>query len=139
MIPEEYVSNISERLGLYAKLDGIKNEAELEKFASMLTDRFGPIPEVVNELMETVRLRWIAEKLGIEKLVLKSGQMKCHLLPSSKADYYSSEVFGKIMRFAQSLPKKCKIKEYKNRLILTISEVTSISKAEIRLKEMQNQ
>ncbi|MFC3879930.1 transcription-repair coupling factor [Algoriphagus namhaensis] len=139
LIPEEYVSNISERLGLYSKLDGIKNESDLEKFALMLTDRFGPIPEEVSELMETVRLRWIAEKLGIEKLVLKSGLMKCYLLPSSKADYYSSEVFGKIMKFAQGLPKKCKIKEYKNRLILTISEVTSISKAEIRLKEMQNQ
>lgn len=139
LIPEEYVSNISERLGLYSKLDGIKNESDLEKFALMLTDRFGPIPEEVSELMETVRLRWIAEKLGIEKLVLKSGMMKSYLLPSSKADYYSSEVFSKIMKFAQSLPKKCKIKEYKNRLILTISDVTSISKAEIRLKEMQNQ
>ncbi|MHA7130558.1 transcription-repair coupling factor [Algoriphagus namhaensis] len=139
LIPEDYVSNISERLSLYSKLDGIKNEEELEKFAQMLLDRFGPIPEVVQELMETVCLRWIAERMGIEKLVLKSGQMKCYLLPSSKSDYYSSAVFGKVMKFAQSLPKKCKIKEYKDRLILTIREVATISAAEMRLKEMKNQ
>ncbi len=139
LIPEDYVSNISERLGLYAKLDGIKDEEGLNNFSKMLNDRFGPIPESVEELMETVRLRWKAESLGIEKLVLKSGKMKCYLLPSSKSDYYASEVFGKVMKFTQTLPRLCKIKEYKSRLILTIGEVTSISKADQRLKEMFDQ
>jgi len=136
LIPEQYVSNISERLGLYSKLDAIKNEEELEKFSNMLSDRFGPLPESVMDLMETVKLRWKAEKLGIEKLVLKAGQMKCYLLPAARDDFYSSEVFQKIMRFAQIQSKQCKIKEYKNRLILTIAPVSSISKAQIKLKEM---
>lgn len=136
LIPEIYVSNISERLGLYSKLDSIKNEEELEKFGTMLNDRFGPIPETVVDLMETVRLRWKAEKLGIEKLVLKSGQMKCYLLPSSRDDFYSSPIFQKIMLFAQLNSKYFKIKEHKNRLILTVSEVSGISKAQNWLKEM---
>lgn len=136
LIPEEYVNNISERLGLYSKLDSIKNEEELEKFASMLTDRFGPIPPSVTDLMETVRLRWKAEKLGIEKLVLKNDQMKCFLLPSSRDDYYSSPIFLKIMQFAQLNSRYFKIKEHKNRLILTVSGVSSISSAQKWLKEM---
>ncbi|WP_268033157.1 transcription-repair coupling factor [Algoriphagus sp. PAP.12] len=136
LIPENYVSNISERLGLYSKLDSIKNEEELEKFGTMLNDRFGPIPEAVVDLMETVRLRWKAEKLGIEKLVLKSGQMKCYLLPSSRDDFYSSPIFQKIMLFAQLNSKYFKIKEHKNRLILTVSEVSGISKAQNWLKKM---
>lgn len=136
LIPEEYVGNISERLGLYSKLDAIKNEEELAKFSAMLLDRFGPLPESVVDLMETVRLRWQAEKLGIEKLVLKGNIMKCHLLPSTRDDYYSSDIFQKIMRFAQMHSKLCKIKEYKNRLILTLSNVSTISKAKIKLKEM---
>lgn len=136
LIPENYVSNISERLGLYSKLDSIKNEEELEKFGSMLDDRFGPIPEAVVDLMETVRLRWKAEKLGIEKLVLKSGQMKCYMLPASRDDFYSSPIFQKIMLFAQLNSKYFKIKEHKNRLILTVSEVSGISKAQNWLKEM---
>ncbi len=136
LIPETYVSNISERLGLYSKLDAIKNEEELGKFASMLSDRFGPLPQVVSDLMETVRLRWLAEKLGIEKLVLKGRQMKCYLLPSNRDDFYSSAVFGKIMKFAQVHPKDCKIKEYKNRLILTIEGIATIQKAQKMLLEM---
>ncbi len=138
LIPEEYVSNISERLGLYSKLDAIKNEEELAKFSSMLLDRFGPLPNSVEDLMETVRLRWMAERLGIEKLSLKGNQMKCYLLPSSRDDFYSSEIFGKIMKFVQLHAKRSKIKEHKNRLILTVSEIPNINKAQIALKEMSN-
>jgi transcription-repair coupling factor (superfamily II helicase) len=136
LIPEQYVTNISERLGLYSKLDGIKNEEELEKFSLMLQDRFGPYPRAVSDLMETVRLRWLAEKLGIEKLVLKSRQMKCYLLPASRDDFYSSAVFGKIMKYAQIHSKLCKIKEHKNRLILTIEGIPTIQKAQKVLSEM---
>lgn len=138
LIPEEFVTNISERLGLYSKLDAIKDEEELGKFAAMLSDRFGPLPGVVNDLMQTVRLRWLAEKLGIEKLVLKGRQMKCYLLPSSRDDFYSSAVFGKIMKFAQVHSKVCKIKEHKNRLIVTIEGVPTIQKAQKVLLEMNS-
>jgi len=138
LIPEVYVSNISERLGLYSKLDAIKDEEELGKFSTMLLDRFGPLPDSVKDLMETVRLRWTAEKLGIEKLVLKGNQMKCYLLPSSRDDFYSSVVFQKIMRFAQNHSKQSKIKEHKNRLILTLEGVSSITKAQNKLKEMES-
>jgi transcription-repair coupling factor (superfamily II helicase) len=137
LIPEGYVSNITERLGLYSKLDSIKNEEELEKFSNMLLDRFGPLPDAVQDLKETVKLRWAAEKLGIEKLVLKSNQMKCYLLPSSRDDFYSSVVFQKIMRFAQTHSKHTKIKEHKNRLILTVEGISSISKAQNKLKDME--
>jgi transcription-repair coupling factor (superfamily II helicase) len=136
LIPEGYVTNISERLGLYSKLDTLKNEEELSQFSLMLTDRFGPLPLSVKELMETVRLRWSAEKLGIEKLVLKGNQMKCYLLPSSRDDFYSSAVFQKIMGFVQAHSKITKIKEYKNRLILTVEGITTISRAQIKLQEM---
>lgn len=137
LIPEGYVSNITERLGLYSKLDSIKNEEELEKFPTMLLDRFGPLPDAVQDLMETVKLRWAAEKLGIEKLVLKSNQMKCYLLPSSRDDFYSSVVFQKIMRFAQTHSRQTKIKEHKNRLILTVEGVASITKAQTKLRDME--
>jgi transcription-repair coupling factor (superfamily II helicase) len=137
LIPESYVSNISERLGLYSKLDGLEKEEELDQFGQMLQDRFGPLPKAVQDLMETVRLRWQAEELGIEKLVLKASQMKCYLLPASKESYYNSAVFGNLMKFVQLHPKSCKIKEHKNRLILSVDQVLSIQKAQHLLKEMK--
>jgi transcription-repair coupling factor (superfamily II helicase) len=93
----------------------------------------------VKDLMETVRLRWKAESLGIEKLVLKGNQMKCYLLPSSRDDFYSSEAFGKIMKYAQIHHKACKIKEHKNRLIVTIEGIPSIQKSQKVLEDMKSQ
>ena len=138
LIPESYVANISERLGLYSKLDNLQKEEELLAFEASLLDRFGPLPQPVLDLMETVRLRWKAELLGIEKLVLKAGQMKCHLLPSSKESYYASPIFGSIMKFVQTHTRSCKIKEHKNRLLLSIDEVNSIQKAQHLLEEMKS-
>ncbi len=137
LIPENYVTNISERLSLYSKLDNIKTEEELEKFAASIQDRFGPVPDVVVSLFETVRLRWLAEELGFEKLVLKSGLMKCYFVPSTRESYFTSEVFGKILRYIQTQPKYCKIKEHKNRLILTINGVKSVERAKKWLGEMK--
>ena len=129
LIPETYVSNISERLGLYAKLDNIKKESELLAYIQSIRDRFGPIPQTVDDLFETVRLRWIAEELGFEKLLIKNGIMKCYFLPPEREKYFKSDTFGKILSFIQNQGKNCKIKESKNRLILIINEVNTIEKA----------
>ncbi|QDH78212.1 transcription-repair coupling factor [Echinicola soli] len=136
LIPEDYVTNISERLNLYSKLDNIKTEEELAKFANSVLDRFGPIPAAVEALFETVRLRWFAERLGFEKLVLKNGQMKCYFVPSTRESYFKSDVFGNIISFIQGHGKFCKIKEHKNRLILTIGGIKSVDKAKQWLSEM---
>ncbi|WP_114748791.1 transcription-repair coupling factor [Pleomorphovibrio marinus] len=137
LIPETYVSNISERLSLYSRLDNIKTEEELGQFGKEITDRFGPIPASVKELFNTVRLRWIAEVLGFEKLTLKNSQMKCYFVPSENERYYKSAVFGKIMQFIQQRSRQCKIKEHKKRLILTIAGVSSIEEAMKWLKDME--
>lgn len=126
LIPENYVSNISERLNLYARLDNIKNEEKLEKFTDDLVDRFGPKPPSVDQLIETVRLRWLGEQLGFEKIALKNGNMKCYFVPSDNEKYFQSPIFGKVLAFVQGNSKRCKMKEYKTRLILTIQEVSSV-------------
>ncbi len=126
LIPDNYVSNISERLNLYSRLDNIKNEEKLEQFTTDLVDRFGPKPESVDQLIETVRLRWLGEQLGFEKIVLKNGNMKCYFVPSENEKYFQSPVFGRVLAFVQGNSKRCKMKEYKTRLILTIQEVLTV-------------
>lgn len=76
LIPEWYVSNISERLQLYSRLDNIKEEGELAAFIDELRDRFGEPPPPVHELIQSVRLRWLAEQAGFERIVLKNDVMK---------------------------------------------------------------
>lgn len=138
LIPETYVSNISERLSLYSQLDRINTNEELEKFTASVVDRFGPIPQQVISLFETVKLRWLAEDLGFEKLVLKKDQMKCYFVPSSKESYFKSDVFGNMMKYIQTQGSCCKIKEHKKRLILTITNINSIESAKNWLIKLKN-
>lgn len=129
LIPEQYVSSISERLNLYSQLDNIKNEEALQKFQFSVIDRFGPLPEEVKDLIETVKLRWIAEKLGIEKLVLKNESMKGYFVSPDNEIYYKSDTFNRVLSFLQKNPKKCRLKEMKNKLIIIFDEVLSIGQA----------
>ncbi|WP_082795702.1 transcription-repair coupling factor [Flammeovirga sp. SJP92] len=129
LIPDTYVSNISERLNLYMRADKLKNEKEMEKFTQSLTDRFGPIPVPVEDLLKTVRMRWVAQKIGMEKLILKNESLKAYLLEHTHAAYYQSDEFGKILMYVQTHPKICQIKETKKRLILNIEEVNNLNKA----------
>lgn len=138
LIPETYVSNISERLSLYSKLDNIKKEDELLTYINTIQDRFGPIPAAVEELFETVRLRWLAEQLGFEKLVLKNEIMKCYFVPSTKESYFKSDVFGHILKHVGIQSRQCKMKEHKNRLILTVNNVKDIVKAKKWLNDMKS-
>ncbi|WP_439483297.1 transcription-repair coupling factor [Cyclobacterium plantarum] len=136
LIPESYVSNISERLSLYSKLDNIKEENELEGFKEEIRDRFGPIPDRVQALFETVELRWMAENLGFEKLVLKNEQMKCYFVSSKNDGYFNSAVFKAIINFIQVKGRYCKIKETKDRLLLVIKGVDSIPAGKKWLSDM---
>ena len=129
LIPDDYVTSVSERLQLYSRLDSLSEEQSISDFCKDLADRFGPLPNEVLDLIETVRLRWIAQGLGIEKLVIKNETAKCYLMPSDNETYYKSEVFGKILTFVSSHSKRCRLKETKKRLLLEISEIVGIRNA----------
>jgi len=138
LIPEDYVSNISERLNLYILADGIKNEQELLSFQNSLKDRFGPIPETVNDLFKTIHLRWFCEKLGIEKLVLKNESFKAYFVSNENEKFYTSEIFGKILSFVKTHHNICRLKDASKRVILIINNVNSIEKALNLAKQMHN-
>lgn len=128
LIPDNYINNTSERLQLYSSLDNIKNEEALQKFTDSIKDRFGALPDSVVQLINSVRLRWMGEELGFEKISLKNDKMRAYFI-SGKEDYFKSEIFGKILAFVQSHSKKCRMKETTGKLILTIEDITSVEKA----------
>lgn len=128
LIPDNYVSNTSERIQLYANLDNIKDEKALLKFRDGLKDRFGPIPESVGQLINSVGLRWIGEELGFEKINLKGGKLKAYFV-SGNDEYFKSDVFGKILTFAKTHSQRCRLKDISGKLILTIEDIDSVDKA----------
>ncbi|MEI7727059.1 MAG: transcription-repair coupling factor, partial [Bacteroidota bacterium] len=75
LIPDYYITNMTERLNLYKELDSIETEENLMLFMERLIDRFGPIPLQTVSLLHTIRLRWMARKIGFEKLVLRNQRL----------------------------------------------------------------
>lgn len=138
LIPESYIASTTERLQLYARLDSIPDEEQLMKFTDEMRDRFGPVPPSVEELINTVRLRWLGEKLGFEKLSLKNEKLRAHFI-STKDAYFSSDIFGQILAFVQKNSKQCKMKDSAGKAMLIIDAVKTVDAAIELLSRMAGQ
>lgn len=136
LIPDSYVSNISERLRLYNELDNIKDEEKLMTFKQSITDRFGKIPPEVLQLIETVKLRWQAEQLGFEKLKFKNKVIKAYVSIPNNDTYFQSDVFGKVLAFIQQNSKTCSFKEIKEHMVITFSAIPSIQEGLLLLQKL---
>ncbi|MBN9284654.1 MULTISPECIES: transcription-repair coupling factor [Flavobacterium] len=141
LFPDEYINNISERLNLYNELSVIKTEEDLKVYEQKLIDRFGPLPKQAVALLNSIRIKWIATKMGIEKLILKQGKMVGYFVADQQSDFYQSARFHNVLRFVQQQGNLCKMKEKETknglRLLLTFENVKSIKRA-LELMEMMN-
>lgn len=139
LFPDEYINNVSERLNLYNELSNVKNEEELLAYERKLIDRFGTLPKQAVALLNSIRIKWIATRLGIEKLVLKQGKMVAYFVSDQQSEYYTSNQFHKVLQFVQRNGNLCKMKEKETknglRLLLTFENVKSVRKA-LELMEM---
>lgn len=136
LLPDDYVSNISERLLLYRELNDLVTEEELAAYRQRLTDRFGPVPPATEELIRTITLRRMAKDFGIEKIILKGERMSCHLVGNPQSPFYQSENFSRLIRFAQSHPRSVHLKETADKLILVCDHVTTIGAALAIVEEL---
>jgi transcription-repair coupling factor (superfamily II helicase) len=138
LIPDTYVSSLTERLLLYRELDNITKEEDLQKFELNLKDRFGPLPLEVTELINVVRMRWKAMKLGFEKLTLKNKKLLAYFLNKQESDYFSSPMFQGALLFAQKYPNLCTLKEQNKKLYLTVEDVASVKRSAEVLTQIEN-
>lgn len=133
LFPDEYINNVSERLVLYNELGAIKDETGLQDYEKKLIDRFGPLPKPAVALLNSIRIKWIATRVGIEKLVLKQGKMIGYFVSDQQSDYYQSAKFRNVLNFVQKQSSICKMKEKQTvnglRLLLTFDNVKSIKRA----------
>jgi transcription-repair coupling factor (superfamily II helicase) len=133
LFPDEYVNSITERLNLYNELGQIKNEEALLAFEQKLVDRFGALPKPAIALLNSIRIKWKATSIGIEKLLMKQGKLIGYFISDQQSTFYQSSKFIKVMQFAQHNGNLCKIKEKQTkaglRLLISFDNVKSITKA----------
>jgi transcription-repair coupling factor (superfamily II helicase) len=137
MFPPTYIPNDSERINIYRELDSVENEAGLTGFVTKLKDRFGTIPTEGEELIRVVRLRRLAKKSGIEKVVLKQGKMAMYLPSNPDSPYYQSSAFGKMLGYIQRYPRNCDLREQGSRRSIIIKNITNVASACRCLEEIQ--
>lgn len=123
LIPDEYVESITERLSLYQRLDNCETEDSLQNMAKELKDRFGELPTAVSDLFVTVRCRWIAVKLGFEKLVLKDNQLRCHFINKHDSPFFESDIFKKILLFLQTETNAARLKQKGKLFLLQVEPI----------------
>lgn len=136
MIPDEYVNNIEERLRLYQELDAVKNEEELKAYELAIQDRFGPIPNSVKELLTSMRLRWIGQQLGMEKIVLKMGKMIGYFIANQESDFFQSEQFNNVLLYLRDHPREAQMKQRNEKLTLVFEGVNKVDLAIQKLSGM---
>lgn len=129
LLPPEYVPQESERISLYKELDGIERELDLQQFKLHLEDRFGKIPKETAELLRIPRLRYLARRIGIEKVVLKQGSMYIYFVDDNNKAYYQSPMFGRLLNFLQANPRRCRIREKNGRRSFAIADVPTVEEA----------
>ena len=133
LFPDDYINNITERLNLYNELSQIKDEATLQQFEQKLIDRFGALPKPAIALLNSVRIKWKATAIGLEKVVIKQGKMVGYFISDQQSDFYQTSRFMKVLQFVQQNGNLCKMKEKETknglRLLLTFENVKSINKA----------
>jgi len=129
MFPDEYISNISERIRLYKELNEIENEKALQLYSKKLVDRFGPLPEPAAALLDIVRIKWIAMKLGMEKILLRNNLLIANFISDPGSGFYRSPLFVSIMNYVNRFPKQMLVKQRESKLSLTIREINSVKSA----------
>ena len=133
LFPDDYINNIAERLTLYTNLNTLKDEEGLVTYEKQLVDRFGELPTSAVDLLNSVRIKWIANAMGLEKIVLKQKKLIGYFIADQQSDFYQSPTFTQVLQFVQTHPKVCKMKEKQTRnglrLLVVFENIHSIEKA----------
>lgn len=132
-IPDDYVNNVTERLSLYQEMDNLKSMDELTEFSKQLIDRFGPLPDTVEDLIHSFELRWLAQDLGMEKLVIKSNKMIGYFISNPQSKFYETDVFTNVLSAIQNNPSRFKLSEKNEKLRVISDNVQSLNDAFKRL------
>ncbi len=125
-IPEDYIADRSVRLGLYRRAASILQREEIQQLKKEFTDRFGSIPETVENLLIQLEIKLLAEKAGLEGISVQSGQINLQY-PEGKPLPQPWE-FETRVRFGESsvwIPLDLKNRQWVKNLLNILEGLTS--------------
>ncbi|MBB1489697.1 hypothetical protein H4O21_24110, partial [Oceanospirillum sp. D5] len=92
----------------------------------------------VTDLLNSVQIKWLATKIGFEKVIMKQNKLIGYFITDQQSSFYQSSNFTKVLQFVQTHSQSCKMKEKQTRnglrLLLTFDGITSVEQALEALK-----
>ena len=133
-IPDSYIDITAEKIRIYKHLDSLTDDRSLDRFASVTADRFGPLPQELQNLFSVVKIRNLGASLGFEKIIVKNGMLICFFVSNPLSAYYNSDVFEGVMR---RLTLPFEFKQVEGKLKLVARGVDSLEKARTLLGKLK--
>ncbi len=140
LIPDDYVSNIQERLSLYTQLDQIEDDSTLTQFIEEIKDRFGTIPPQLFQLFDGIMMRKVCKDLGFERIILKNNKLRCYFVENPQSPFYESSLFQKLLTWisVNGTQYGLTLKKSPKNLILIKDRVPSLAEARQVLEQIKN-
>ena len=135
-IPDSYVRSQNEKIRLYREIDAMRSDEQFEALMERLKDRFGAIPEPVRVLTDVVRLRRQAIELGMEHVKVKNGLMIVRFVGDNNSPFFKTNTFLNMLRYVVSDPDRFVVKQYNNRLSMTVRKINSVAEAVVMLRRL---
>ena len=137
LLPDQYINFVEERLRIYRELNDLKEEAQLQTYVAGLVDRFGALPPQAERLMTSLRLRWLGQSLGFDKMVLKAGKLLCYF-PEEAHEAPPQEVLMNFLAKIQAFPQRYRMKQKGPRISLVVDHIPTVQDAFVTLTELSS-
>ena len=137
MIPDSYIDITAEKIRIYKQLDSLSSDKEIDRTRERLTDRFGEMPEEVQNLFDVVKIRNLGGRLGFEKIIIKNGMMIMFFISNPMSAYYKTKVFSDILARINKNPGLFNLKQTEGKLKIVSKGIDSLPKALYTLEKLQ--
>ena len=136
LISDDYIDVTAEKIRIYRTIDAMSSDKEIDRYASMLADRFGALPAELENLFEVVKIRNLGASLGFEKVIVKNGLLIAFFIANPMSPYYKTKTFATILEKTAEMPRY-ELKQTENKLKIVVRNVPSLHEAREVLSKLR--
>lgn len=137
MIPEDYLDITAEKIRIYKQLDSMNSDKDIDRLQSQISDRYGKIPEELENLFEVVKIRNAASSIGFEKVIVKNGMLLCFFISNPMSSYYKTDLFASVLQKINENSGTFTLKQVDGKLKTVTKGVESLHEARLLLNKLQ--
>ena len=137
LIPDSYLDVTAEKIRIYKQLDSLMSDKEVDRLHAQIVDRFGKMPEELENLFYVVKVRNLGARLGFEKIIVKNGLFIAFFISNQMSPYFKSPVFTRVLERVTALDPVYSLKQSEGKLKIVTRGVDTMPKAFEILSKLQ--